>query len=178
MFRVLLALALALGVSSCSWFQGDEEGLEVSNEANAAEGNAMEGGNNFANQELGLGQEEGMGNDGTSFNNQISGENSSVAEDNPLLNNEDTMAGGDAPVDMSAGMGMTSEGAVVRYTIGDTNVYAQPDASSAPLRTLAQGEVLLVTISGEFAQSAFGYVAVSNLSAELQSRVFMGNDWQ
>ena len=72
----------------------------------------------------------------------------------------------------------SGEGGVVRYTMVETNVYAQPESSSAPVHTLGQGEVLLVTISGEFAQSDFGFIAVSELSAELQSRVFMGNDWQ
>ena len=174
MFRVLLALALVFGLSSCSLFQGDEEGLEVSSEANVGEeGNMEAAGNNFSNQELGLGQE--VGNNATSFDNQIAGENSSVAADNPLLNNEEAAAG----ENIAADMGMTgSEGGVVRYTTGDTNVYAQPDASSSPVRTLAKGEVLLVTINGEFAQSHFGFISVSDLSAELVARNFMGNDWQ
>lgn len=175
MFRVLLALALAVGMSSCSLFQGDEEDLEVTGEAANAEI-----GNNVGNQELGLGQENGMMNEGGSFNNQIAGgENSSVAEENPLLNSEEGMAnaGGDEGGGMPAA-NFSSEGGVVRYTMGETNVYAQPDTSSAPVRTLGQGEVLLVTINGEFAQSSFGFISVADLSAELQPRVFMGNDWQ
>ena len=178
MFRVILALALAVGMSSCAWFQGDEEGLEIS-----GEGAAGEAGNNIGNQELGLGQEEGMANESGSFGNQIGGENSSVAAGNPLLNNEEGMAGAAPDANMDGGGGMpaadylSGEGGVVRYTMGETNVYAQPDSSSAPVRTLGQGEVLLVTISGEFAQSAVGFVAVSDLSAELQPRVFIGNDW-
>ena len=177
MFRVILALALAVGMSSCSLFQGDEEELEVSGT------DTGEVGNNIGNQE-GFGQEYGMDNEGGSFDNQIGGENSSVAEENPLLNNEEGLAddaasganmdgGGDMPAADFSG-----EGGVVRYTMVETNVYAQPESSSAPVHTLGQGEVLLVTISGEFAQSDFGFIAVSELSAELQSRVFMGNDWQ
>ncbi len=181
MFRALLVLALALGMSSCAWFQGDEEELEVSNEANTTDNV----GDNFANQELTIGQEEDLGNNTASFDNQIGGEDSSVATENPLLNDEgvNTEANVPAAPDMDAGMmgdaGMMSgEGAVVRYTMGETNVYEQPDASSNPVRTLGQGEVLLVTIGGEFAQSSFGFIAVADLSAELQPRVFVGNDWQ
>ena len=194
MFRLWLAFALMLGVSSCSWFQDGEEELEVSSEEDI--GNNVAAGNNMGNQELGLGQQEGMMNENTTFDNQGIGENSSVAEGNPLLNNEGGMdmpaEGGDMAADggmaaeggdMAADGGMpagdfSGAGGVVRYTMGETNVYAQPDASSAPVRTLGQGEVLLVTINGEFAQSSFGFIAVSDLSAELQPRMFSGNDWQ
>ena len=178
MFRLLLALALAVSVTSCSWFQGDEEELEVSEDATAnAETN-----NNLDNQGLGFGQEEGLGNEGNSFDNQIGGENSSVAEDNPLLNNEEGVAGTAPEANMNEG-GLPSAdfggaGGVVRYTMGETNVYAQPDTASTPVRTLDQGEVLLVTINGEFAQSVYGFIAVADLSAELQPRPFIGNDWQ
>ncbi len=177
MFRALLALALAVGMSSCSWFQGDEEELEVSGET----GDNIGADNNISNQDLGLGQEDNLtNNEGASFDNQIGGENSSVAEENPLLNNEEVGVPG---VNMDSGSDMPAPdfgggSAVVRYTMGEVNVYAQPDASSAPVRTLGQGEVLLVTINGEFAQSGFGFIAVSDLSTELQPRVFMGNDWQ
>lgn len=186
MFRLWLALALMFGASSCSWFQDDEEELEVSGE-NAA-GNELNTGNNMGNQELGLGQQEGVMNENTTFDNQGIGENSSVAEGNPLLNNEggDMAADGGMPAEggnMAADGGMpagdfSGAGGVVRYTMGETNVYAQPDSSSTPVRTLGQGEVLLVTINGEFAQSSFGFIAVSDLSAELQPRSFYGNDWQ
>ena len=180
MFRLWLAFALLLGVSSCSWFQDDEEGLEVSSGEDA--GNEIDA-NNLGNQELG--QQEGMMNENTTFNNQIIGENSSVAEGNPLLNNEGggdmAVEGGDMAVeggDMAAASDFGGAGGVVRYTMGETNVYAQPDTSSAPVRTLGQGEVLLVTINGEFAQSSFGFISVSDLSAEIQPRLFSGNNWQ
>ena len=172
MFRLWLALALMFGLSSCSWFQDDGEELEVTGED--AVGNVDAG-----NQELGLGQQEGV-NENTTFDNQGVGENSSVVESNPLLNNEggNVPAEGDMPAgDMPAG-DFSGAAGVVRYTMGETNVYAQPDSSSAPVRTLGQGEVLLVTINGGFAQSSFGFIAISDLSAELQPRLFSGNDWQ
>lgn len=179
MFRLLLALALAVSVASCSWFQGDEEELEVSDDATAN----TETNNNIGNQELGFGQEEGLVNEGNSFDNQIGGENSSVAEANPLLNNEEGVAGTAPEANMDDGASMPpadfgGAGGVVRYTMGETNVYAQPDTASTPVRTLGQGEVLLVTIDGEFAQSVYGFIAVADLSAELQPRPFIGNDWQ
>ena len=129
MFRVLLSLALAFGMSSCSLFQGDEEELEVSNEANNV--NNAEMGNNFGNQEMGLSQEEGMSNNVGSFDNQIGGEDGSVADENPLLNNEEGVAavpdeGGDMVGGEMPAADFSSEGGVVRYTMGETNVYAQP----------------------------------------------------
>lgn len=180
MFRLLLALALTISVASCSWFQGDEEELEVSDTAANAET-----GDNIGNQELGFGQqEEGLVNEGNSFDNQIGGgENSSVAETNPLLNSEEGVANQMPEANMNEGASMppadfSGDGGVVRYTLGETNVYAQPDTASSPVRSLDQGEVLLVTINGDFAQSVYGFIAVADLSAELQPRPFIGNDWQ
>lgn len=180
MFRLLLALALTVGVASCSWFQGDEEELEVSDAAANAETS-----DNIGNQELGFGQqEEGLVNESNSFDNQIGGgENSSVAETNPLLNSEEGVANQMPEANMNEGGSMPpanfgSDGGVVRYTMGETNVYAQPDTASSLVRSLDQGEVLLVTINGDFAQSVYGFIAVADLSAELQPRPFIGNDWQ
>lgn len=161
-----LAIVLTIGANACSSSQEDAENLEVSGEEmDAAVGNV-------GNQDLNLGQ-EGMGNN-AAFNEQ-GGENSSVAADNPLLNNE---GAGEVGAMGSEDAALADGRGVVRYTIGHTNVYAQPDTSSATVRTLPQGEVLLVSISGEFAQSSLGFIAVSDLSAELQPRAFSGNDWQ
>ena len=168
MIRLWLVFVLVIAISACSSSQADEEILAVSGaDADAAAGNSA------GDQGLELGQESGL-NENPTFSNQGDDESSSITDNNPLLNNEVNTAGGDGDMPMS----MDSDGMVVRYTVGETNVYAQPDTASAAVQTLGQGEVLLVTISGEFAQSALGYIEVSNLSAELQPRSFSGNGWQ
>lgn len=161
-----LALLVAL-VSGCFSSKEDAEMLEVSGENNAQVMN---------NQEAEFGQQQGLLNEEGTFEQGNIEENSSIAGDtDPALNEgggvmNDTFASG--------GTSYSADGGVVRYVVRDqVSVHAQADASSAVVGTMDQGEVLLVTIDGTFAQSAAGFIAVTDLAAEMQPRSFSGNDW-
>ena len=163
-WSLLVALVVA-----CSSSQEDAETLEVSAEGNQAvnnqEFNDNQGG--FLNNEAGNVLDQG-----SQENGSIAGDNLTNDTGNTELSNDMENTG--MPTDFSA-----DGSSVVRYVVRDqTSVYQQADSSSPVVASLAQGEVLLVTISGEFAQSAQGFVAVSDLSADMQPFSYQGNDWR
>lgn len=164
-WSVLIALVVA-----CSSSQEDSETLEVSAEGNQA----------VNNQEFNDNQGGFLNNDTGNVLDQGGQENGSIAGDN--LTNDTGNTGlsndmGNNSSEMPANF--NTSGGVVRYVVRDqTSVYQQADSSSAVVASLAQGEVLLVTISGEFAQTAQGFIAVSDLSADMQPFSYYGNDWR
>lgn len=165
-WSLLIALIVA-----CSSSQEDGETLEVSAEGNQAannqEFNDNQGG--FLNNDTGNVLDQG-----SQENGSIAGDNLTNDTGNTDLNNNMGNSGAGMATDFVA-----DGSSVVRYVVRDqTNVYQQADSSSAVVTSLAQGEVLLVTISGEFAQSTQGFIAVSDLSADMQPFSYFGNDWR
>ena len=163
---LLIALVVA-----CSSSQEDAETLEVSAEGNQAannqEFNDNQGG--FLNNDTGNVLDQGGQENGS-----IAGDNLTNDAGNVDLNNDMGNSGSEMPSNFVA-----DGSSVVRYVVRDqTSVYQQADSSSAVVASLPQGEVLLVTISGEFAQSAQGFIAISDLSADMQPFSYLGNDWR
>ncbi|MDE3268886.1 MAG: hypothetical protein OYH77_01215 [Pseudomonadota bacterium] len=167
----VLLIALVLVLHACSAAQQDGGSLEVGNQtANEANiGNTGMPGDEMQNSLL-SGDE--------SFNNPTGNltENSNLPVNDALNANQGLDTDTEVPpVDSPTFTG----GEAVRYVNrDDVNAYAQPDSSSNIVATLTQGECVLANISGEFAETRHGFIAVSDLSEALQPRSFVGNDWR
>ena len=164
-----LLVALALMVYGCSASkQEDVETLEVSNASENVANNNIDAGY------VGDMQDSLLGNEGS-----LENQDSSIADNNlPVEENESLANSIGQEGNASVFTGDPSSG-VVRYTVRDgVDVYEQPNSSSNVIGTLEQGESILVSISGEFAQFGQGFIAIADLSEVLQPRVFAGNDWQ
>ena len=170
----LVTLALVL-LHACSAAQQDSGNLAVGDQSADNESNAGDAGLGMVGDDV---QNALLGGD-DSFNSQDSGvtaNNITDTANNPDISNQSIDTGGqDQPVDSPA----FTSGEAVRYVNRDgVNAYDQPDSSSNVTATLSQGECVLANISGEYAQTRHGFIAVSDLSEELQPRSFMGNDWR
>jgi hypothetical protein len=200
-----LFAALILGTVSCS---SDQQQLdEQVDEQVDAEGDGQEDpgydesnenyGNNYEdsafNNEEGADSSEGFNNaeglnSADGFNNNM-GADSGMANDSFPPMNDTALMGNPAPVDnmaptpadnmAPAPAPMTSGDKVVRYvTMDGTPVYGQPSEGSS-VSTLSQGEILLVSISGEWAQiSPSAFVSAASLSEMGVPRSRKANGWR
>ena len=171
--KVLLVTFALVLLHACSAAQQDGGSLEVTNQA-ANESNTGDDGMGMAGDDM---QNSLLGGE-DSFNNQnSSGIDNNIADSgdtsNQALNTEMPEQ------NQEMGAPAFTSGEAVRYVNRDgVNAYAQADSSSNVIATLSQGECVLANISGEYAQTRHGFIAVSDLSEEIQPRSFMGNDWR
>ena len=167
----LVALVFAL-LHACSAAQQDSGNLALGNQAADSDPNdagMVADGDDVQNALLGGDESFNSQDSGITDNNLTDSSNLSDQSVNTSLQEQDSQM--DSPAFTS--------GEAVRYVNRDgVSAYAQADSSSNVTATLSQGECVLVNISGEYAETRHGFIAVSDLSEELQPRSFIGNDWR
>lgn len=166
---LLVALVFAL-LHACSAAQQDSGNLALGNQAADGEpGDAGMVGDDVQNALLGGDESFNSQDSGITDNNLTDGSN--LSEQSADTGSQEQGAQMDSPAFTS--------GEAVRYVNRDgVSAYAQPDSSSNVTATLSQGECVLANISGEYAETRHGFIAISDLSEELQPRSFIGNDWR
>jgi hypothetical protein len=172
--------------SSSQGEQGGEEGLEQSQEDNAAEANQQGGEENASNEggenNAAMNNLGDQGNDGSQSLENVPAEGNAIQEANPAPMNQVAQEAppvNAAPANAAPAAPVGDGSRVVRFvTMNGTPVLGGASASSAQVASLNQGDAVVVSITGGWAMIADGrYVAADKLSEKAVPRAQASNSW-